>query len=134
MIEFVLRASTRNAFENLMKSHGLMKGNGELQEDVVTDPFPGSLEYPTGIPIEPGVYHVNVRLTGVAEAAQIAGFPQYDEQGNLLPQYLRTKLGNLVYKTGNPWTAANGTTSGATMSNVTFIYRDTIKTRKRVWQ
>jgi hypothetical protein len=134
MIEFVIRAGTRNAFENLMKSHGLMKGNGELQEDVLTDPAPGSSEYAAGIPIEPGAYHINVRLIGVAEQAQIAGFPQTDAQGNLLPQYERTKLGNLVYKTGNPWTGANGRTSGATLNNVTFMYRDTIRSRKRVWQ
>ena len=74
MLEFVMRAGTRNAYENFMKSHGLMKGNGELQEGVISDPSPGTPEYVAGIPIEAGKYHVNVRLIGVAEAAQTEGF------------------------------------------------------------
>jgi len=134
MLEFVLRGGTRNAYENFMKSHGFMKGNGELQPGVISDPMPGTLEYATGIPIEPGVYHANVRITGQEEADQIAGFPQTDAQGNLLPQYERTKFGNLVYKTGNPWTAPNGITKGATLSNVTVIYLSTIASRNRIWQ
>lgn len=134
MLEFVMRAGTRNAYENLMKSHGFMKGNGELMPGVISDPSPGTPEYATGIPIEPGFYHINVRITGQEEANQIAGWPQTDAQGNLLPQYERTKFGNLVYKTGNPYTAANGTTKGATMSNVTIMYLTTIKSRKRLWQ
>jgi hypothetical protein len=117
-----------------MKSHGFMKGNGELKPGIVSDPSPETPAYATGIPIEPGYYHVNIRITGQEEADQIKDLTQTDEQGNLLPQYMRTKLGALVNKTGTPWVAANGTTRGATMSNVTFIYLSTIKSRKRMWQ
>jgi hypothetical protein len=134
MLEFVMRAGTRNAYENLMKSHGFMKGDGTLKPDIISDPASNSPEYAAGIPIEQGAYHINIRMWGVAEAAQTAGFDQYDAQGNLLPQYMRTKFGNLVYKTGKPWTAANGVTKGATLSNVTVIYLSTIASRKRVWQ
>ena len=134
MLEFVLRAGTRNAYENFMQSHGFMTGSGALREGVISDPSPNTPEYVAGIPIEAGKYHVNVRLIGVAEAEQTAGFEQTDAQGNLLPQYERTRLGQLVVKTGTPWVGANGVTKGATISNVTLIYLYTITSRRRVWQ
>jgi hypothetical protein len=109
MLEFVMRAGTRNAYMNLMKSHGFMKGNGELMPGIVSDPSPGTLEYINGIPIEPDFYHINIRITGQEEIDQTKDLPQTDEQGNLLPQYMR-QLGALVDKTGTPWVAANGTT------------------------
>jgi hypothetical protein len=143
MIEFLLRANGKEAFEDLMKEEGWMLANGSLHREALCDPMPGSGDYAGGIPIlealagKPGdkpPYYANVRITGGLEASQTAGWPQTDANGKLLPQWQRTELGQAAYRSGVPWTAANGTTNGIEFGNITFINIESVKSRKRVWQ
>jgi hypothetical protein len=159
MIDFLLLAVQRASFEQLMQREGFMDASGQPALGADIDPAPGTPEYATGIPIvapaspkasqglpsealakEGGPpefvqgFSANVRLSGALEQAQIAGIPQTDEQGNLLPLRERSKFGQTMSIDGVEWIGMNGITTGISDGGVTFIDPESIASQQRVWQ
>jgi hypothetical protein len=148
MIDFLLLAVQRASFEQLMQREGFMDASGQPALGADIDPAPGTPEYETGIPIvaPPGPppgggppefvqgFSANIRLSGALEQAQIAGIPQTDENGDLLPLRQRTKLGQTMSIDGVEWIGVNGITTGISDGGVTFIDPESIASQQRVWQ
>ncbi len=149
MIDFICTSVARASFENLAKDQGFMDKDGNPAPGATFDPTPGTPEYETGIPIVPPGggpqatggppefvqgFSFNFRVSGDLEQAQIAGLPQTDAEGNLLPLRQRTKFGQMMDHVGVPWTGVNGITTGVSHAGVTFIDPESIASRQRLWQ
>jgi len=160
VIDFLLRADTREDFEAMAKSQGFMDADGNPVAECIYDPTPGTPEYETGIPIRasappeprrrrqtrdvleptpivlmPG-YHLNFRVWGQLEIDQMADLPQVDEQGNPLPLRERTTFGAWMTELGEEGTQQNleTITTFVTASGVSFIDPESARTVQRVWQ
>ena len=145
MIDFLFRATTLKDFEAMARSAGFLDDENRPQRDIGIDPFPGSPEYETGIPIidvpspdeeTPPVmktgWHGNVRVSGEREQQEIEGLPQTDAEGNLLPVTERTHFG--INFANNGTVVVDGTTEGVQYTNVALINDQTIVSPQRVWQ
>jgi hypothetical protein len=148
--DFLLRADSREDFEAMAKSQGFMDEDGNLVPECIYDPSPQTSEYETGVMIAPSQaalaegaersvvpgYHVNFRVWGELEAAQIADIPQTDENGNPLPLRARTTFGLWMTELGEQGEQVNAetTTTFVTASGVSFLDPESIRTQQRVWQ
>jgi hypothetical protein len=146
MIDFLLLSVQRASFEQLMKREGFMDAAGQPMPGVDMDPTPGTPEYATGIPIQKPAaivragppqfvqgFSSNIRVSGQKALEQIAGLPQTDAQGNLLPLRDRTRLGQTFQVDGVEWDGEKGAT-GLSDGGVTFIDPESIASQQRVWQ
>jgi len=137
MIDFLLRAIDWESFEALAQAQGFLDEEGQPVAGVDLDPPDGA-----GIPVAPpedlqGEWlpglHLNLRVSGEMEQAQIEGLEQ-ENKGELLPLRSRTKFGQAMALNGTEWVGENGTTTGLTAAGVTFIDPESVATQQRVWQ
>ena len=158
MIDLLFRATTRKDFEAMARTAQFIDDENLPLPGINVDPLIGTPEYETGIPIiiveEPPArgkrggksgrdievtpptlktgWHCNVRVSGEREAQEIAGLPQTDAEGNLLPASQRTHFG--IAFSDNGTVVADGATEGISYLNVALINELTILSPQRVWQ
>lgn len=145
MIDFMFRSLTRKDFEAMARTANFIDAENKPLPGINVDPAINTPEYETGIPIvdvpspdeetPPTMktgWHCNVRVSGEREQEEIAGLPQTDAEGNMLPAAERTHFGIAFGDSGTVWT--DEATEGLSYVNVVLLNELTVVSPQRVWQ